>query len=323
MTFFSKWQPAGRHARPWLPALALAAACGNAATGTAPGSAGSAGAGGNGFSEGGGSGRAGGGSAGAAGAAGDTAGAAGLGPLAPLIEAFCAAARACCSPGGSLAALDNCEAEFAAQSDNLTLVAGGKARVDKGALERCVAAYEGARTACTQADVLTTCHGILRGTVAEHGSCADVLECDRSAGPKVCLKIQGSGSDLGTCVTPPRGVNGEPCAGSCQLGSECSVTASSPDASTPTTLCFEQDGLYCPIGESCAPIVSDGQDCTWNEACGSDGFCVASCAPLAAAGDPCQFNFGCAQGLACVHGTCAPVPFTGSEACVGHPPSFD
>ncbi len=262
------------------------------------------------------------------GAAGETseggaAGARDLGALGSLIEAFCGAARACCSADVTRVALRDCEDAFLAQSDNVTLVAGGKAEVDEHALARCVAAYDKAQSSCAQDEVFVACHGILVGTVPDDGPCTDVLECDRSAGPKVCLKIQGSDSHLGTCKTPPRGESGDPCAQSCEIGSYCSSTTSSPDASVPITLCYEEDGLYCPLGESCAPIVHHGSDCIWDEACGSDGFCDSTCAPLGSSGDPCQFTFGCDAGLACINGQCSPEPFANSEACAGYPPSFD
>src|SRR4051812_22925157 len=262
------------------------------------------------------------GEAGESGAAG-AAGAGDLGALGSLIEAFCGAARACCGMGPAPTPLHVCEDAFVTQSDNVALVAAGKAQVDERALARCVAAYQAARSSCVQDQVVAACHGILLGTVPDDGACTNVLECDRSAGPKVCLIIQGSGSDSGTCKTPPRGMSGDPCAASCERGSDCSSTASSPDTSTPIALCYEADGLYCPIGESCAPIVSDGQDCRWDEPCGSQGFCVSTCTPTGGSGDPCDLTFGCGPGLACVSGACAPEPLAMSETCVGYPPSFD
>lgn len=312
-----------KRAGTWIVSFFVAVACGNTSQhGTSPRTA------------------SGGGPSGSSGGAGDSAGVAGsnaagetsdggaagapdLGALGSLIEAFCSAARACCSTDATPVALGDCEDAFVSQSDNVALVAGGKAVVDQRALARCVAAYEKARTSCLQDEVLAACHGVLLGTVAEDGACTDVLECDRSTGPKVCLKIQGSGKNLGVCKTPPRGVSGDPCAQSCEVGSYCSSTTSSPTASVPITLCYEEDGLYCEIGEACTPIVNHGEDCTWDEACGSDGFCDSTCVPLGGTGDACQFNFGCDAGLACISGYCSPEPFASSQACLGYPPSFD
>lgn len=246
-----------------------------------------------------------------------------LGPLGPLIASYCASARHCCTQSGMTGALDNCEASFAAQSDNVRLVADGKALVDAEALARCVAAYETAGTTCTQEGISAACHGILVGTVADDGACTDALACDRKSGPKVCLKIQGAPGDIGTCKTPPRGLSGDPCAQSCENGAECSSTTSSPDDSVPITLCYEADGLYCELGYSCMPLVGGSQACTWNEACGSGQFCDSTCQPLGQSGDSCQFTFGCADGLSCVAGSCTPAPLASSYVCVGYPPSFD
>jgi hypothetical protein len=308
--------------------------------GAAAGSAGTAGSAGSASGAGGGAGEeAGAGKGGKGGAAGASAGGSGAGrggeggaagepetnPLSPLIDAFCGAARACCliagQPEGALVA---CEDQAAAANTNFALAASGSVEVDPSALSSCVAAFEAAATDCVLTGVLAACRGIFRGTLGEGDPCTDVMECDRSAGPMVCKKLQQGtpDPDVGVCARPPRGALGDPCASSCEQGEECSTTSSSPDDTFPITLCFEADGLYCPIGESCAAIVPDGGDCTYHQACGSDGFCSSSCESLAASGDDCQFNYGCADGLACVESRCTPEPFANGDTCVGHPPSF-
>jgi hypothetical protein len=163
----------------------------------------------------------------------------------------------------------------------------------------------------------------LVGHVPDGQPCADVAECDRAAGPKVCQKIQGAG-DLGTCQTPPRGKSGDPCAVSCALDTNCSVTASSPDATYPTTLCYEEDGLYCQSGYSCVPLVADGSTCSGEDECGSASYCDGeTCVRRPGPGDACQFGPDCGSGYACVDSRCAPAPFADSSSCVGYPPTFD
>lgn len=262
-----------------------------------------------------------GGSAGDGGEAGDT----GTNPLSALIDAFCAAARSCCAMAGEPeGALTACEQQAAGTNGNVALVAGGTVEVDSASLAACVAAFEAATTECVLTDVLAACRGILRGTLHDGDACTDAMECDRSAGPVVCKKLQQGTADpdIGVCTKPPRGTLGEPCGSSCEEGEECSTTSSSPDDTYPITFCFESDGLYCPIGESCAAIVPDGGDCTYDQACGSDGYCASSCETLAGTGDVCQFNYACGDGLACVEGECVPAPFANSDTCVGHLPSF-
>jgi hypothetical protein len=294
---------------------------------TDPGSGGEGGEDVTGAGSGGKAGAAGAGAGGASGTGGDggKGGEMGSNPLSPLIDAFCAAARACCALAGEPeGALVTCEQQAAATNGNVALVAGGTVEVDSAALSACVSAFEAAATGCVLTDVLTACRGILRGTLDDGDACADVMECDRSAGPMVCKKLQQGTADpdIGVCTPPPRGTLGDPCGSSCEEGQECSTTSSSPDDTYPITFCFEADGLYCPLGESCAAIVPDGGECSYDQTCGSDGFCLSSCEPLADEGDTCQFNYGCQAGLACVAGECAREPFANGDTCIGHPPSF-
>lgn len=257
---------------------------------------------------------------------GGEAGAAGANPLSPMIDAFCAAARSCCALAGEPAgALVACEDAAAGANGNVALVAGRTVEVDSAALAACVAAFEAAATTCVLTDVLRACRGILRGTLAEGEACRDVMECERGAGPMVCKKLQQGTADpdIGVCTPPPRGSLGDPCGSSCEEGQECSTTSSSPDDTYPITLCFEEDGLYCPIGESCAAIVQDGGECIYHQACGSDGFCLSTCESRSVEGEACQFNYGCELGLACVGGECAKEPFANGETCIGHLPSFN
>ena len=319
---------------------------GTSATGGASGTStgGNSGSSGAGASSGGGAGettggRAGNPSGGASGASGSASGGSGSGDagaggeggsvepdtLDTLVDVFCSAARYCCGIAGEPAeALAACENQFRGTVDTLGLVEGGTVSVNQAALSECIDAYRSARTSCTLTEVLASCRGIFVGTVADSGECTSVMECDRASGPKVCLKIQNGQADpnVGTCLTPPRGTSGTPCALSCAEGEECSSTASAPESDIPVALCHEADGLFCPIGEACAPIVADGEYCQWNEACGSDGYCLSMCESLASEAESCQFNYGCEAGLSCIDGECAPEPFANGETCLGHPPSF-
>ncbi len=299
--------------------------------GSGSGSGGDAGQGGNGAGRGGRAGAAGAGSggtpAGGAGSGGNGGeGGAPENPLSPLIDAFCAAARACCAMGGQPAGtLEACEEQALAGNSNFALVAGGTAEVNAPALAACVTAFEAAATDCVLTGVLTACRGILVGTLDEGEPCTDGMECDRSSGPMVCKKLQQGtpDPDIGVCTTPPRGMLGDPCGSSCAEGQECSGTSSAPDDSFPLTFCYEADGLYCPGGESCAAILPEGEDCFVSQECGSDAFCSTTCEPLAAEGESCMYNYGCPPGLACVSGQCEKEPFANSSTCVGSVPSFN
>jgi hypothetical protein len=269
---------------------------------------------------------AGGSSAEQAGAGGEpgASGASDQGPLAPLVAAYCAAARSCCaSAGAAVEQLSGCEQAFVAQSDNVALAKSGHVEVNSKALAACVDAYVAAKTTCVLDGVLTACHGILVGIIAEGGACSDVLECDRREGPKVCLRVQGSSEQSGICKTPPRGRDGAACAVTCETGANCSTNASSPDASVPLTLCHEEDGLYCALDQRCAAIVAAGGECNFDEACGSGGYCDSTCRAVGRSGDDCNFDYACGPGLACVDDVCRAAPLANGETCVGYPPSFD
>ena len=247
------------------------------------------------------------------------------GPLGPLIDAFCSTARTCCASAGMPPGpLVECEQGFSGQVDTVALLAKGTVTLDDSAFAACVAAYEAASKSCVLTTVVEACHGLFRGTLADGAPCSDAFECDRSAGPKICLKLQNSANpNIGVCQTPPRGTSGTPCLASCGTSDNCSTTVSNPDDTVPLAFCYEADGLYCPLGDACAPLVANGAGCEWNEACGSDGFCDSTCASIGHLGDPCQFNFGCGSGLVCDSGFCVAEPVANDEICAGSPPSLD
>jgi hypothetical protein len=221
-------------------------------------------------------------------------------------------------------ALESCESGFPSYVNGIQLTQQGTVTLDDATLSDCTEAFERAAVNCTLEEVERSCHGIFVGTLAEGEPCTDVSECRRDEGPTICKIVQsGSDPNVGVCADPGRGTLGTPCAQSCEVGADCSTTSISGDDTAPTALCYEEDGLYCPIGETCAEVVTDGVECTWHEACGSDGFCDSNCRTLAGLGDDCDFNWGCEAGLMCDGGECVPEPFVNSYTCVGQPPSID
>jgi hypothetical protein len=243
-----------------------------------------------------------------------------------LVEAFCATARTCCEAAGEpVGALADCEDAAAGGVYTFELVAKGTVTLNMKALTACVDAYEAAEKTCYMGDVTAACHGIFDGTLADGEDCSDAFECDRSAGPKVCEIVQQGSPDpsVGTCVDPPRGTLGTPCGGSCEEDTNCSVTSISAEAGSPVTLCWEEDGLYCPLGESCAAIVADGEDCDWDQACGSDGYCLETCETRGEVDDECSFSPACGAGLVCEGAMCIPEPFANPYTCVARMPDMD
>jgi hypothetical protein len=246
----------------------------------------------------------------------------GAGPLEPFVRAFCETARTCCEAAGMpLGALTVCETAFSGQYEVERFIAQGTVTVDTAALAACVAAYASSRASCKWSAVYAGCEGFLRGTVTDGQPCTEVVECDRNNGPKICLKLQDSADpNVGTCMTPAHAANGEACLAGCALDTDCSSTASNPDASLTTALCFEADGRFCRPGYGCEPIVEDGASCDSTEACGSGSMCSSSCQPLKADGESCQFIFDCEKHLTCDMGSCAAEPVASEYTCSGHPP---
>jgi hypothetical protein len=312
--------------------LALSGACGKStqASSDAGGTAGAVGGG----SGNGGRGGAAGSSAGAgglagAGGVGGAGGAGGMtGSATALVNAFCAAARACCAKDGRpLDPLASCETN-AAETFGAAEIDAGTIRVDGAKLDACVAAYQHAATSCTVTEVLAACHGMFIGTLPAGATCVRVADCRRDQGPMVCVAIQvtsGVTPTTGTCQPAPRGKNGDPCLLSCPSGQDdCSTGLISGTPNPPLALCHEADGLFCDTDQTCKPLNAPGADCFLDEGCGSGSYCLPGCQPLIAIGAACQLNRSCGPGATCASGACAAAPLATDGACDGtpQPPTF-
>jgi hypothetical protein len=277
---------------------------------------GGGGGGGGGSGVGGGAGHANGGNGGGGGFGGMS------GAATPLVDAFCAAARACCAKDGRPPGpLTSCEANAAATLDAAGL-ASGTVRLVGAAFDACVAAYQRAATSCTFAEVTTACRGVFIGTLSAGATCTRVSECQRDRGPMVCVLIQqtsGVTPTVGTCAAAPRGAKGDPCLGSCPRGTDCSVTLVSGEPNPPLAVCHEEDGLACSSYQICEPLQPEGGDCIYDETCGTGNYCLPGCEPLLTAGTACQYNRSCGPGYTCATGACAPAPLATDGACEGWP----
>ena len=250
------------------------------------------------------------------------------GTAASLVDAFCAAARACCAKDGRpLGPLAGCETN-AGDTLGAAQIAAGTIRIDGAKLDACVAAYGRAATSCTFTEVMTACHGMFIGTLSAGATCVHVTDCRRDHGPMVCVAIQvtsGVTPTTGTCQPAPRGAAGDPCLASCTLGQvDCSTGLLSGTPDPPLALCYEKDGLFCDTDGTCKPLSRPGGDCFLDESCGSGRYCLPGCEPLLATGTACQFNRSCGPGYTCASGTCAAAPLATDGACEGYPqpPTF-
>ena len=250
-----------------------------------------------------------------------------LGNATPLVDAFCAAARACCAKDGrSLDPLASCEASAAA-SFGAAQVASGTIRVDAPVFDACVAAYQRAATSCTATEAMTACRGMFIGTLSAGASCKQVADCRRDQGPMVCEMIittPGVNPTTGICKPAPRGAENDPCLASCPIGRDCSTGLLSGEPNPPLAFCYEQDGLFCDSDQTCKRLNPLGAACFYDEGCGTGNHCDLGCARNLTVGATCQYHNSCGPGYNCPAGTCAPVPVAVDGTCEGlpQPPYF-
>ena len=240
----------------------------------------------------------------------------------PVADAFCEAARACCTAAG-MSGPPDCEAQVPLQFDNYALAGEGRLHVDATRRAACEAALEAVKTSCVLVGILEKCSVIWGGTQQEGEPCDDVSQCDSSAGPVFCVRNLEvvTQSDPGVCRAPPRGEIDDPCSQSCVAGSSCLTNYSGYGADPVLTLCHEEDGLVChweSDSGSCVPIVETGAECNWGPDCRSSDYCDSTCKPRADIGDACTSAQHCKTDLLCINGLCAPAPFATSELCGGN-----
>ena len=245
-----------------------------------------------------------------------------LGTATPLVDAFCAAARACCAKDGrSLDPLANCEAT-AGTTFGAAQVAAGTIRVDGPVFDACVAAYQRAATSCTFTEVMTACPGIFIGTLSSGATCRHVADCRRDQGPMVCVMIittPGVTPTTGTCQPALRGAENDFCLASCPIGRDCSTGVLSGSPNPPLALCHEQDGLFCDSDQTCKPLNPLGAACFYDEGCGTGNYCLPGCERILTAGAACQYDNSCGPGYTCLAGACAPAPLAIDGSCEGSP----
>lgn len=312
------------------------AAGGSKGGGGKPGSGGSIGTGGSGAGSGGMG--TGGVSPGSGGAGGGSVSTAAL--LIDLGNAFCTAARTCCTAANLPSTLDDCEARFPSRLADLAKVTAGIETVDNAALSACIAGYRSTATTCAFQPLDAACRGVFVGTKAEGVACGKGGMPWTSAGGE--CKVTGRVTECvwtgdvnvstttGTCHTAERGKAGDPCAVSCAKNEDC-VFDVATSTTAPTAACLEEDGLYCKsdgTNSACTPIVATGGNCDYNSfACASTDYCdslssPSQCRTAATLGQACQ-TIQCAgnMSLECdVNGKCVDLGFAFDSTCGGTPP---
>jgi hypothetical protein len=249
------------------------------------------------------------------GSAGDDSGAATVAALAPTINAFCAAARSCCTKQNLPATLTDCESQFPMNNDMVASLASGAAKLDMNALAKCLAAYEEAATSCDENPVLSACRGVVIGTRAENAACTSGSECARDPGPNTCLITEQNGT-VGVCKKIPHAAAGEACTFTCRAGEDCTFTTYGA-ADSPLALCFEDDGVYCDYtgpAAVCKPLVALNSACSSDDECGYTNYCQSTCKKRGVEGEACA---PCISSLTCVDDECVTPPFASVSTCEG------
>jgi hypothetical protein len=239
-------------------------------------------------------------------------GAAAVKMLEPTIRAFCATARTCCAKQGEMATLDACETMFAANNETVASLASGAVTLNPTALSACRAAYEQAAASCEENPVLSACRGVVVGTVPAGGKCRNGAECAKNPGPNTCLVVEGQ---EGVCEPAAHGKAREACSFTCRKGEDCTTTTYGTPTS-PTAICFEDEGYFCDRSESaqCEPLVALGAPCTQDDECGSLAFCSTTCKQRGTEGEACA---PCVSSLTCVADKCVSPPFASLNTCEG------
>jgi hypothetical protein len=236
--------------------------------------------------------------------------------LAPTVNAFCAAARSCCTKQNIPSMLADCESAFPMRNETVASLASGAATLNATALAACQAAYAQAATSCDENPVLSACQGVVIGTRPENAPCTSGAECLRAPGPSTCLIVEQGGT-VGVCKTIPHSKSGDACDFSCRAGEDCtSTTYGAVDSNL--AMCFGQDGLYCDYLSSspatCKPLLALGSICSNDEQCGVTNYCDTTCKKRGVLGDPCT---RCLDALTCVNSHCVSPPFATDYTCGG------
>jgi len=241
----------------------------------------------------------------------------GLAQLMPTINAYCQAAQTCCAKQATPAMLTDCASKFPTRDKVLASIDTGGVTVNAAALAKCLAAYQQAATLCDENPVIAACQGVFSGTKAVGEPCNNGTECNAAQGPTTCLFVDNTAGP-GVCKRTVHGKAGDACVSSCATTGGCSYETYGA-ADSLLTWCFEADGLYCDSSLKCAPLVSIGQSCGSDDACGSGNTCYLVCKKGAALGQACETT-ACVHGLECSpdSGTCVDPPFASESVCSGY-----
>lgn len=241
-----------------------------------------------------------------------------------FIEAYCQFVRNCCSNSGlPLEPLSDCETEVERQIDLLGVVKAGKALLLQSQFNECIAAIKAASDSCNfPFESNDACRSMWKGTVQEGGSCESVLECQRNAGPVVCLKIDDPNDPLaeeGVCRQLTKAALSDACALDIDDDRFYGSTYSTPAPGPALAYCDRTEGLYCSFPDSiCEALPTEGERCEFD--CSIGLYCdegEETCMTELIEGEVCESHDQCASGLGCFGGVCGLPKIGDTEICEG------
>ena len=123
-------------------------------------------------------------------------------------------------------------------------------------------------------------------------------------------------SVTGICKPLARASEGADCAAD---GGEffAGTTHFAQDPTLALAYCDYRDHLYCEGRQTCALLLSEGDDCSQGGRCPVDHHCNATCQRDLSEGDDCTQGGQCDRAFTCLDGRCRPRPFDQNGTCSG------
>ncbi|WP_437961307.1 hypothetical protein WME76_17830 [Sorangium sp. So ce119] len=214
------------------------------------------------------------------------------------MEAFCGGLGSCCTGLSRTFDRASCEAN-ARDLIARRVPVSDDVRFDPAAAEQCLTSIRTALPTCSGIES-EPCDRIYVGTLAAGEACDRSDECAPIAGSRTyCLDV---------CKAVRRAAEGESCVRTCKSETECGHLPEEPpyDVMSLATWgdCFMEDGLAC-VGGVCVRAPGQGAACLQGVVCDRGLDCDSdTCVPIPTLGEAC--TWGCTPGSFCTYdGVCA------------------
>lgn len=251
---------------------------------------------------------------------------------------LCESLGSCCKASSLTFDPQQCrDGEAATLRDFLTGIDPKNVSYDAQAAGDCLAGIAG-HIKCGRPDGANEseiCNKVFQGKLKPGAGCKTSTECERPSGGGFAFCDSVSDSTVMICAQQPsaasvHGKAGQACSDSCSGNSTC-FGGGTRGAAPPTTVyCYERDGLFCNMNDTCQPLLALGQRCFAGAWC-SSGFCdqtaqmnlaalasgAGACAAPREAGEPCAGSSECKSGNCTDNAVCAAGPVTQDNCTSG------